>query len=189
MSLKPTIFKAHLQVADIDHNHYSDYKLTMARHPSETDERMMVRLAAYAWQAHQLLDLCQGDAELSFGEGLSTPDEPDLQLVDFTDTKKLWVQVGQPSDKVLTKACAKAERVLVYAYDHAADTWWQGIQGKVNRLAKLQVACLDNQQTQALAALAERSMQLQATIQEGALNLSSNLGSVYLEPTWWQLPR
>ena len=114
MSLKPTIFKAHLNIADIDHNHYQDHAITMARHPSETDERMMVRLAAYALQAHQLQDLCGGDGKLEFGKGLSDPDEPDVLLTDFTDAKRLWVEVGQPDDKPMAKACSKADSVVVY---------------------------------------------------------------------------
>ncbi len=184
--MKPTVFKAHLHVADIDHNHYAEYKLTLARHPSETDERMMLRLAAYAWQAHELQDRCGGDGFLNFGEAICQPDEPDLQLVDFTEAVRLWVQVGQPSDKALSKACARAERVVVYAYDHAAEVWWQGIAGKVHRLGKLEVNAVPAAQSQALAALAERSMQLQATVQDGILSLSSNLGMVDLEPQRWQ---
>ena len=186
MSLKPTIFKAHLNIADIDHNHYQDHAITMARHPSETDERMMVRLAAYALQAHQLQDLCGGDGKLEFGKGLSDPDEPDVLLTDFTDAKRLWVEVGQPDDKPMAKACSKADSVVVYAYDHAADVWWQGVQGKVARLAKLQVWRIPSDLSQALAALAERSMKLQVTIQEGAITISSNLGSVYIEPIRWK---
>ena len=186
MALKATIFKADIQIADMDRAHYADYSLTLARHPSETDERMMVRLAAYALQAHQLQDLCGGDGKLEFGKGLSDPDEPDVLLTDFTDAKRLWVEVGQPDDKPMAKACSKADSVVVYAYDHAADVWWQGVQGKVARLAKLQVWRIPSDLSQALAALAERSMQLQVTIQEGAITISSNLGSVYIEPIRWK---
>jgi len=186
MSLKPTIFKAHLQIADIDHAYYADHALTMARHPSETDERMMVRLLAFAWQAHQLQDVCGGDGTLAFGKGLSDPDEPDVLLTDFTENKRLWVEVGQPDDKPMAKACSKAERVVVYAYDHAAPVWWKGVQGKVAKLAKLQVWHIPHAQSQALVALAERSMQLQVTIQEGALTLTSGLGSVFVEPERWK---
>ena len=121
-----------------------------------------------------------------FGKGLSDPDEPDVLLTDFTDAKRLWVEVGQPDDKPMAKACSKADSVVVYAYDHAADVWWQGVQGKVARLAKLQVWRIPSDLSQALAALAERSMQLQVTIQEGAITISSNLGSVYIEPIRWK---
>jgi len=186
LALKSTIFKAHLQVADIDHGYYADHALTLARHPSETDERMMVRLAALALNAHQVVSLCNGDATLAFGGGLSDPDDPDIALVDFTGRKRLWVEVGQPEDKPLTKACAQADAVAVYAYGHAAEVWWRGIETKLTRLDKLSVWRLPFEQMEALTALAERSMQLQATLQDGALTLSSTQGSVHMEPQRWK---
>ena len=186
MALKSTIFKAELQLADIDHGCYTDLALTLARHPSETDERMMVRLAALALNAHAVQDECGGDAKIGFGAGLSSPDEPDVQLVDFTGRTRLWVEVGQPDDKPLAKACARADAVAVYAYGPAAEVWWRGIAAKLARLPRLQVWRIAAADAQALAALAERSMQLQATVQEGQLTLSAAAGSVTLEPQRWQ---
>ncbi len=186
MALKSTIFKAGLAIADIDHGYYADHQLTLARHPSETDERMMVRLAALALQAHELQDTCRGDGQLAFGAGLSDPEDPDVSLTDFTGRKRLWIEVGQPEDKPLAKACSKADAVIVYPFAHAAEVWWKGIEGKVARLPRLQVWRIPAEQSQALAQLAERSMQLQATVQEGTLTLSSGLGSVHLEPVRWK---
>ena len=186
MALKSTVFKADVQLADIDHGCYTDLQLTLARHPSETDERMLVRLAALALNAHQVQDLCGGDARIGFGAGLSSPDEPDVQLLDFTGRTLLWIEVGQPDDKALAKACAKADAVAVYAYGPAAEVWWRGIQGKLSRLERLSVWRLAAADAQALAALAERSMQLQATLQEGALTLSSARGSATIEPQRWK---
>ncbi|GAA4426029.1 YaeQ family protein [Acidovorax lacteus] len=186
MALKSTIFKANVQIADIDHGYYADHPLTLARHPSETDERMMVRLAALALQAHQLQALCQGDGTLAFGAGLSDPDDPDVSLTDFTGRKRLWIEVGQPEDKPLAKAASRADAVVVYAFHHAAEVWWKGIETKLTRLDKLQVWRIPAEASQALAQLAERSMQLQATVQEGALTLSSERGSVHLEPLRWK---
>lgn len=186
MALKSTIFKAELQLADIDHGHYTDLALTLARHPSETDERMMLRLLALALNAHQVQDLCGGDARIGFGAGLSSPDEPDVLLQDYTGRIRLWIEVGQPDDKALAKACSKSDAVLVYAYGPAADVWWRGAQAKLARLDKLSVWRVPAHEAQALAALAERSMQLQATVQEELLSLSSALGSVTLEPLRWK---
>jgi len=186
VALKSTIFKADLQLADIDHGCYTDLQLTLARHPSETDERMMLRLAALALNAHQVHDLCGGDGRIGFGAGLSSPDEPDVQLLDFTGRTRLWVEVGQPDDKPLAKACSKADAVIVYAYGPAAEVWWRAIEGKLTRLDRLQVWRIAAADAQALAALAERSMQLQATVQEGQLTLSAAAGSVTLEPQRWQ---
>lgn len=186
MALKATVFKASLQLADIDHGHYADHALTLARHPSETDERMMVRLAALALNAHALPSTCGGDGTLAFGVGLADPDSPDVVLTDFTGRKRLWVEVGQPDERALQKACGQADAVHVYAFARNAEIWWQGVGRKLQRLERLQVWRLPSGATQALAALAERSMQLQATLLDGALTLSSANGSVSVEPEGWQ---
>ena len=186
MALKSTVFKAQLQIADIDHGYYAEQSLTLARHPSETDERMMVRIVALALHAHQLQDLCHGDGRLAFGAGLSDPDNPDVMLTDFTGRKRLWIEVGQPDDRALTKASAQADAVVVLAFQAAADIWWRGIANKVARLDKLQVWRLPTEAVQSLSAMAERSMQLQATVQDGALTLSSSHASVHLELERWQ---
>ena len=186
MAIKSTIFKANLQIADIDHGYYADHALTLARHPSETDDRMMVRLCALALNAHQLQDTCRGDGTLAFGAGLSDPDDPDASLTDFTGRKRIWIEVGQPEDKPLSKACSQADAVMVYAFSSAADVWWKGIANKLTRLDKLQVWRLPTEAAPALAALAERSMQLQATIQEGEITLSSTQGSVHIVPLRWK---
>ena len=186
MAIKSTIFKANLQIADIDHGYYADHALTLARHPSETDERMMVRLVALALHAHELQDTCNGDGTLAFGAGLSDPDDPDASLTDFTGRKRLWIEVGQPEDKPISKACSKADAVVLYAFNHAAEVWWKGIETKLTRLDKLQVWRIPSEAALELAQLAQRSMQLQATLQEGAITLSSSQGSVHVEPVRWK---
>lgn len=186
MALKSTVFKASLAVADIDHGYYADHSLTLARHPSETDERMMMRLVALAFNAHKLQTVCGGDATLAFGAGLSSPDEPDVYLRDFTGRMRMWIEVGQPEDKPLAKACSKADEVLLYSYGHSAEVWWKGIESKLTRLAGLQVYRVPTVTAQALGALAERSMQLQATIQEGVLMLGNASHTVDVEPVRWK---
>ncbi len=186
MATKSTIYKASLQLADIDHAYYADHNLTLARHPSETDERMMVRLVALALQAHKLQTLCNGDGTLAFGAGLSDPDEPDVWLRDFTGQTRLWVEVGQPDDKPLIKACGKADEVVLYCFSSAADVWWRGIETKLSRPQNLSVYRLTNGVSQALGALAARSMQLQATIQDGTLFLGDGTHAVEIEPQRWK---
>jgi uncharacterized protein YaeQ len=186
LALKSTIFKANVSIADIDHAYYADHTLTLARHPSETDERMMVRLAALALNAHQLQTECNGDGVLAFGAGLSNPDDPDVSLRDFTGRTRLWIEVGQPEDKPLTKACSKADRVAVYCFSHAAEIWWRGIETKLSRLANLSVFRVPASASQSLAALAQRSMQLQATVQEGTLMLGDGASTVDIEPQRWK---
>jgi len=186
MALKATIYKASVAVADIDHGYYADHALTLARHPSETDERMMIRLAALALNAHKLQTACNGDGTLAFGAGLSAPDDPDVYLRDVTGQTRLWVEVGQSEDKALARACGKADEVLIYPYGHSAEVWWRGIEGRVSRLSNLQVWRVPAAGAQALAALAQRSMQLQATVQEGQLMFGDGARSVELELQRWK---
>jgi uncharacterized protein YaeQ len=186
MAIKSTIFKASLQIADIDHAYYADHSLTLARHPSETDERMMVRLCALALQAYKLQSVCAGDGTLAFGAGLSDPDEPDVWLRDFTNQTRLWIEVGQPEDKPLLKACGKADEVVLYCFSSAADIWWRGMQSKLSRPQNLSVFRIASAASQALIPLAQRSMQLQATIQEGVLMLGDGARHVDIEPLRWK---
>ena len=186
MALKSTIFKANLQVADIDNGYYADHALTLARHPSETDERMLVRLVALALHAHKLQTVCNGDGTLAFGAGLSNPDEPDVWLRDFTGQTRLWIEVGQPEDKPVIKACGKADEVVVYCFNHAAEIWWRGIENKLSRPQNLQVWRVPTEASQSLATLAQRSMQLQATVQEGVLSLSDETRHIDIECARWK---
>jgi uncharacterized protein YaeQ len=186
MATKSTIFKANLQIADIDHGYYADHALTLARHPSETDERMLIRLCALALQAHQLQDVCGGDGTLAFGAGLSDPDEPDVWLRDFTGQTRLWIEVGQPEDKPLSKACSKSDAVVLYAFGQAADIWWRGIENKLARLKNLQVWRIPGVTAHELVQLAQRSMSLQATIQENTLTLGNDRSFVTIETIRWK---
>ena len=120
-------------MAIIEHSYYADHALTLARHPSETDERMMVRLVALALHAYKLQSVCKGDGTLAFGAGLSDPDSPDVWLRDFTGHTRLWLEVGQPEDKPLLKACGKADEVVLYCFSSAAEVWWKSMQNKLTR--------------------------------------------------------
>ena len=186
MAIKSTIFKASLQIADIDHNYYADHALTLARHPSETDERMMIRLVALALQAHKLQTICAGDGTLAFGAGLSDPDEPDAWLRDFTGLTRLWIEVGQPEDKPLLKATGRADEVVLYCFSHSAEVWWRSMEAKLARPRNLQVFRVPAAASQALIPMAQRSMQLQATLQEGVLMLGDGSTNVDIEPIRWK---
>ena len=186
MAIKSTIFKASLQIADIDHNYYADHAMTLARHPSETDERMMIRLVALALQAHKLQTVCAGDGTLAFGAGLSDPDEPDAWLRDFTGRTRLWIEVGQPEDKPLLKATGRADEVVLYCFSHAAEVWWRTMEAKLARPKNLQVYRVPVAASQALIPMAQRSMQLQATVQEGVLMLGDGSINVDIEPARWK---
>ena len=165
MALKSTIFKAALQVADMDRGYYADHALTIARHPSETDERMMLRVLAFALHA---------DPQLSFGKGISTDDEPDLWRRDLTGAILLWIDVGQPDEKLVRRACGRADQVIVYTYGRGADIWWGRNESTLERLQNLTVASVPAATGVELAKLAQRSMQLQCTIQDGHVWLSDS---------------
>jgi uncharacterized protein YaeQ len=172
MALKATIHKALLQVADMDRNHYGDYPLTIARHPSETDERMMLRLVVFALHAHELL---------AFGKGLSDPDEPDLWRKDLTGIIQEWIELGQPDEKSLLRACGRADRVFVYGFGASAAQWWKAAAPKLARAKNLIVRRLTPTAETPLAALADRSMSLQCTVQEGQIWLGDGQRVAQLE--------
>lgn len=178
MALKSTIYKANLHIADMDRQVYGEHALTIALHPSETEERMMVRILAFALQVPA--DDHRG--ALQFARGLSDADDPDLWQKDLTDQIVHWIEVGQPDERRLAKACARAERVTIYAYGSAAPIWWSGIETKVTRLRNLEVWRIPAEQAQALAGLAQRSMQLQLQAQDGHVWISNERGSVELQP-------
>lgn len=173
MALKATIYKADIQIADLERHYYQDHALTIARHPSETDERMMVRLLAFAHRAHEALE---------FGKGLSEAEEPDLWQRDLTGAVEHWIEVGLPDERRILKACGRAAQVTVYAYGgRAADLWWGQVGPKLTRPANLTVFSLPYDATQSLAKLARRTMRLQATIQEGQVLVTSEDGSVSVD--------
>lgn len=186
MAIKSTIFKVSLSIADIDHAYYADHSLTLARHPSETDERMMVRLVALAFNAHCLQTVCNGDGVLSFGAGLSDPHDPDVWLKDFTDRLRLWIEVGQPEEKPISKASKKADQAIVYAFNHAAEVWFKGIENKISKLQNLKIYRIPSEASQHLARMAQRTMHLQATIQDGQLMLSDGKDSVDVVCETWK---
>ena len=178
MALKATIFKAQLQLADMDRKVYADHAVTLARHPSETDERMMVRLLAFA--LHVPVDTMGG--ALEFAKGLWDPDEPELWHKDLTGQIVHWIEVGQPDDRRLMKASGRAERVTVVAYSASAALWWSGIATRITRAANIAVWQIPAEQSQALAALAERTMQLQVTVQDGTVWITSGTQSIEITP-------
>jgi uncharacterized protein YaeQ len=166
MALKATIFKLDLSVADIDRGYYADHSLTIARHPSETDARMMVRVLAFALLA---------DERLEFGRGLSSEDEPDLVQRDLTGAVERWIDVGLPDEREVRKACGRAREVDVFAYGgRAVDLWWESVRGKLDGQERLAVHEVTPEATQALAAMAARNMRLQVTIQDSHLSITDH---------------
>jgi len=165
MALNATIYKAELQVSDMDRNYYATHMLTLARHPSETEERLMVRLLAFMLHA---------DERLEFGKGLSSDDEPDLWRKDLGGDIEQWIELGQPDEARIRKASGRAREVVVVTYGgRAADTWWERNASALARTRNLTVVDV-SAAVAALAGLAGRTMRLQCMIQDGQVQVFGN---------------
>lgn len=178
MALKSTIFKANLQIADMDRPYYHDHSLTIARHPSETDERMMVRLLAFALHAAE---------NLVFTKGLCVDEEPALWLKDLTGNPVLWIDVGLPDETRLRKACSRTQQVILYCYGgRSARIWWERNSDKLRRFQNLLIFNLPSEATSLLANLAQRSMELHCSIQDGQICLGDKSTNLMIEPEIFQ---
>ena len=175
MAANAIVYKASLQISDMDRHYYHDHPLTLARHPSETEERMMIRLLAFAMHAHE---------RLRFGRGLSVEDEPALWQKDLTGLIEVWIEVGLPEEKAMRQACGCAKQVYAYAYGgRGADLWWKNLSTSLGRLDNLTVFMLPLDESRALAQLAQPSMALHCTIQDGSVYIGDATGTVQVEPT------
>lgn len=174
MALKSTIHKAQLEISDVDRGCYATHALTLAQHPSETIERLMVRMLAFAMHA---------DERLEFGAGLSSDDEPDLWRKSLTGEIEQWIDLGQPDEQRIRKACGRARQVIIVTYSgRSADLWWEKIAPGLARSKNLTVIDIPSASVPDLAALAGRNMQLQCLIQEGDVQLMGPHASVILTP-------
>lgn len=177
MALKATIYKANVNVADMDRNVFLDNSLTLARHPSETEERLMLRLLAW---------LCHASERLQFTRGLSAEDEPEIWRLNDHNGIEEWIDLGLPEEKRIKKACNRSASVVLYTYNaRAAAVWWQQQQGKLSQQKNLTIRFIDDQQLAALAAFAGRSMTLQATLQDGTIWLSDENNHLEVRFTDW----
>lgn len=180
MALTATIHKVELSVSDMDRHYYETHKLTVAKHPSETDERMMLRLVAFALNAHEQLELTKG---------LSTDDEPDLWRKSLSAELQQWIMLGQPSEKLVRQSCARADQVAILSYGgKSAEVWWDKIKGSTTRFDNLQVLSFNEADMAALAKMISRSMKMQVNIQDGELMISLNDDVLYITPQVWKQP-
>jgi len=178
MAQNATIYKIELSVFDMDRHYYEVHKLTVAKHPSETDERLMVRIVAFALNAHEHLEMTKG---------LSTDDEPDIWQKSLSGELDVWVALGLPSEKVVRQSCGKAGKVVVYSYGgRTAEMWWDKNKNSTTRFDNLQVINFSETDTGALAKLASRAMKLQVNIQDGDVMVSVDDSVVYVTPVKWK---
>lgn len=163
MALGATIRKAEVSISDMDRNYYATHQLTLAQHPSETDQRLMTRLLAFMLYA---------DERLEFGRGLSDEDEAALSRKSYSGETELWIEVGQPSEARIRKACGQARRVVVLDYaGRNADLWWDKAASQLERHTNLSVLSVDAGTLEKLVALCDRNMRLQCLLQDGELQI------------------
>ena len=172
MALKSTIYKVNLQIADMDRHYYAEHALAIACHPSETVQRMMVRVMVFALHAHE---------QLEFGKGISDAEEPDLWQKDLTGAIESWIEVGRPEERRVLKACGKADQVMIYTYSSGAAVWWKSIENKLARAKNLQVMQIAATTSAELEKFCQRSMQLQVTIQDGEIWMRDAESAVQLQ--------
>jgi uncharacterized protein YaeQ len=173
MALNSTIYKVELQISDMDRHYYATHALTLARHPSETEERLMVRLLAFALYA---------DERLEFGKGISDEDEPALWRKAYTDEIELWIEVGQPDETRIRKACGRSRQVVVISYGgNASDIWWNKVGAALARNRNLTVLDIPAATVAQLVTLLQRGMRLQCLIQDGQLQVMNDADAVAVD--------
>lgn len=172
MALKSTIYKATIELANMDRNYYDSLQLTLAQHPSETDQRFMVRLISYILNAHP---------DLQFGKGVSDEDEAAIWQINYSDEIALWIELGQIDEKRIKKACNKAAHVKLYCYGPSVETWWSQSQNSLNKFSKLSIEQFSTSTTDALVKLLSRTMEFQCSIQDDQLWLSCGDESLLIE--------
>jgi uncharacterized protein YaeQ len=178
MALKAIIHKANVQFADLDRQNYADYALTVARHPSETDERMLVRLLVFALNAPAE----GGDTILELAKDMWEAEAPALWEKDLTGRITHWIDVGQPDERRLLRACGAAARVSVYSFASSTSQWWPTFAPKIEKARNLTVWQIPSEQSRAMAVLADRNMELNVTVQDGSIWVGNAVHSIEITP-------
>jgi uncharacterized protein YaeQ len=172
MAVKPTIYKASIDISDIDRGYYAEHNLTIACHPSETTERMMLRILAFACNAHE---------RLTFGADIGDTDEPSLWRHDLTGSIEQWIEIGQPDEKRIMKACGRSSEVIIYSFGRATESWWNQAAPLLERAKNLSVFSVSGTAATELVRLAERTMKLHCLIQDGDVSIGNESFDVPVE--------
>lgn len=175
MATKATVYKAELEISDIDRSYYATHSFTLAQHPSENDRRLIARVIAFALFAHERLE---------FGRGLSNEEDPDLWQRDDTGNIESWIELGQPDESAIRRACGRAQQVILVNYSgNSAEVWWSKIESSLARSKNLTVVDLDAGEVDSATRLLQRTMRLQVMIQEGCCQLMCGDETVAIHPT------
>ncbi|MES0488344.1 MAG: YaeQ family protein [Leptospirales bacterium] len=174
MALKSTIHKVNLQITNTDCDYYELHKITIARHPSETDERLMIRLLAFALNA---------SSTLTFAGDISEADQPAIWEKSRSGLIETWIEIGQPDEKIIRKACSNARNVILYCFNlRRSQTWWNTIQTKLERFKNLEVWLIPDGDEEKLEKLVQKNMQIDCRIQDQEVWISDKDVEIHLTP-------
>jgi len=165
MAIGASIYKVNLNLSNFNTHYYHDFNLTMAKHPSENEARMMFRLAAFCYCAHE---------DLEFTKGLSTQDEPELWQKDLTGDILHWIELGQPDEKRIKQAAGKSRKVSIFTTNpNSALEWESKIKKKVSS-DKVNIYHLDVTDNGPIDRFVEKSMILSCTLEDNLMHLSND---------------
>ncbi len=174
MAIKATIYKVKLEISDCDRNYFHSHDLTISCHPSETEQRMMIRLLAFSLFASD---------SLGFTKGLCADDEPELWDKNLSGEIEQWISLGQIGEKQLRKSLGRSKQVVIFTYSgQKSSTWWKKNQSQYSRLKNLQIINIKSADVEAMQTFVSRNMNLQVTIQEGIIWLSDSSQTISIEP-------
>jgi uncharacterized protein YaeQ len=174
MAEKAIIYKVDLHVSDMDRQYFNDHALTLAKHPSENEQRLMIRLLAFALYAEE---------GLAFGKGVSTKEEPTLWLKDLRGDIQTWIEIGQPDLKYIRKACGRSSNVVIFLYGNSTDIWWEKNKADCQKKNNLKVIQLSTEVTKSLSLIANRNMDITCTIDDTQVSIFCADESFSFTPT------
>jgi len=172
MALKASIYKVNIELANMDQHYYDSLQLTIARHPSETEQRLMVRIVSFILNAHP---------NLKFGKGISNEDEAAIWQINYSGEIELWIELGQIEEKRLKKACNKAKEVKLYCYGSSTEIWWSETKKVLNKFDSLTVEKFNQSTINSLIKLISKTMEFQCSIEDGQLWLTSGNETILIE--------
>ena len=165
MALKSSVYKANVSLANLNTHYYEDIVLTMALHPSETEERLMYRLLAFLYSAHERLEVTVG---------LDNPDLPDIWQKNYTGDIEHWIDIGYPDEKKIKKAIGRSDLVSIFNYNSFKAKVWFGKNKSLLENKKVQVFHLEEEIQGSLETLVQRSMALNCMIEDNHIFLSND---------------
>jgi uncharacterized protein YaeQ len=174
MAIKSSVYKLNLDISDCNKNYFNTHQLILSKHPSETEQRLMVRVLAFALNASE---------SLSFSKGLCADDEPEIWDKNLSDEILNWISLGQVDIKLVKKSLGRSKEVVIFTYaGNKSKTWWQQNQTQLEKFNKLKVVNIKVDDVKAMEQLVSRNMDLQCTIQDELVYLSNAEHSLTIEP-------